>query len=943
MAQNLPTGDLCIVCNSGDLLKGKYRRNLIKESRKCTRKQRQRLEEEVLIFPQLRALFVLKSIFKHPMKNARELLRRMGNPSEWFEICDSCSNRIDKAMEVQKKLKKLEERFKKIKKGLHETLYNSHLQALHLVNEKVGRPNRRSSFRTEIRKMIPSIYEEHVLAATTAEESFKSNDQTAPEVKTEVISTFETDLMDTGDESYFDLEHVAESSRDEQSGSEDVAHVNYSGWNSLIQTDITNAETVTNSENQQLPLNITNRDVRVKTGIPHISSSVKAISRSSCNPPPKKKKVLPTRDLSVRSQRTKVVKKKLPPKQKRKRKPYYYAPITEVVKKPDKPFPSESQKFLTSELVGKKLAEVETSTNPKDDCELEDTLNLPGRQLLRKRKPVKRSKILLDEDDEDSSNDDESDEDFTIEEGQMNEDVEEEEEYGDEDDEEDSDYVGNVDDLKRPRKSEKIRKRQNIARLKSSVQRAKNLIRNPPESTNVVRSINLSLSRWKRLLDCAHELLDMTLITYPPKTDEEKRKIPERFAESEIGTVRNEHGEKPFKTHWSCNKCSRKFSDARKVLEHLKLHDAGQILMLSCPICKTFTSSSQKKLDRHVAFHQKNVPNPACEICGKSYTTFPNYKHHMEVEHGIKFNYFDKNLTVCEICSDTFNGDRNLKFHQVVNHGHVDEEGLFPICSQCHKPFKSAQCLEMHIQRDHVKAKNFFCDQCGAGYALDCQLKNHIASVHTEATPVTCHVCGFVVSNKRFIKKHMKKQHPEALKMSTDEVEAYVKKLNEEKPHKCKLCDNRFAFSVFLYHHYRKEHEEVTDKYKCSVCGKGYSRACSVKRHYETVHEKKTVICQYCNKEIPISSLYQHQSQTKLCGAKRKAELEAKSSSTVVVKQSTPSSSITAESEINAPFFYPFRDNHQQFENLNQSTGMLHGWSEPSIKFEYGPRFIPPD
>ncbi|ODM99309.1 Zinc finger and BTB domain-containing protein 24 [Orchesella cincta] len=195
----------------------------------------------------------------------------------------------------------------------------------------------------------------------------------------------------------------------------------------------------------------------------------------------------------------------------------------------------------------------------------------------------------------------------------------------------------------------------------------------------------------------------------------------------------------------------------------------------------------------------------------------------------------------------------------------------------------------MHIQRDHVKAKNFFCDQCGAGYALDCQLKNHIASVHTEATPVTCHVCGFVVSNKRFIKKHMKAAS-EALKMSTDEVEAY-------------------------------EHEEVTDKYNVQFVEKvSYSRACSVKRHYETVHEKKTVICQYCNKEIATSSLYQHQSQTKLCGAKRKAELEAKSNSTVVVvKQSTPSSTITAESEINAPFFDPFRDNHQQFENLNQS------------------------
>ncbi|ODN04299.1 putative zinc finger protein [Orchesella cincta] len=894
MAQNVLAGDLCIICNSANLVK---RNNPKRKSKKFTgtKKERQRLEEKLLIAPQLRPLFVLKEIFKHPMKNARELLRRMGNPSEWFQICGPCGDHIDQAMGIQKKLKKLEVQLKKVKKGLRQKLYASNLQEIHLETEQVGDvvEERRSAFRTEIRKTIPLISKGYAFATATTE-SFIPTAQMGAGVKAEVMYS-ETDLVDAEDEPYFD------SAGNEQSDSEDLSHDSH--WNSFI--------------NVGMGTDITTPD----TG----------------NPPPKKQKImlLPTRILPDRTKAPEIIDKRIPRKRNKKRKPYYYVPITEGVKNSD-----EETDLANS-------CKIRKQKNPLDDCESDDPTYVPGQPLLRKKKTVKRYVNLEEE--------------GLLLKKELDEDV---------------------DGIKL---NERKKKQKKMACFKTSVQRAKNLIRKRTESTTTNKPIPKKLDRWRRLLDCGHELLDMTLITYPPKTAAEKRKIPNKLAETEVGAVRNEHGEKPFATdfgcpscqkyfsdkyfaishihrfhlgirrHWKCNKCSMKFVDARRLLKHLQLHDAGQIL--TCPICNTFTSGSQRKLHCHVADHQKNVPNPACDPCGKVYHNFLAYLHHMEAQHGVKLlNRFGMKTVVCEICSESFKYAKTLKFHQVVSHDHVDEHGQFPICPHCGKRYLKASSLENHIQKDHVKTKNFFCDQCGLGYALDSQLKNHIASVHTEGTPATCHVCGFVVPNRKEFLRHMSKHHSEVANMSTDELEAYVKRLNEEKPHKCKLCDNRFPFSVLLYHHYRKEHEEVTDKYKCSVCGKGYSRACSVKRHYETVHEKKTATCQYCNKELPISSLYQHLYQTKSCGAKRKAELEAQNA-TVVVKEdpAVSSASTVADTHKITPFFDPFCDNRQssssqtqQFENLNEPVATLMNatqeggrWEEVPIKFSYSQGFMP--
>ncbi|CAL8087938.1 unnamed protein product [Orchesella dallaii] len=822
--------DLCIVCNSFIPGKLKVRRKKVEKPLKyrVTRKQRQKLEDGLglEVTPHLRPFFVIKEIFKLPKENVCDMLRNLGNPSEWFEMCETCSSSIDEGIEVLGKLKRLEERFAKIKKGLHEKVHTSRLEETKNEVETLGLDEvKTAAYRRKIRNSLPTI---------------------CPD--------------EPGHESYFESESLQETGDASDLEEPNTLH----RWNSFMMVEmdaeITSSDNVTQIESRDLSLTAEKRNVgciKVNQEYTHVhldaATSVSYESRPSTN---KTTPSQPPKALTFGVKCSDTTQKRCAPlKRKLKDKTCHFESTTD--------------------------AEIESdpSDGVLDDFDkYSDPPYFPGQPLSSaRRKPAakrKRKKILSQDEVEDCRIEENEDE-----------------------------HVGFLNS--RPiTRSQKILNR---AHSKGSVQKAKQVLRKCPQTITKRVGRPPIRDEWSRILNYGNDFLDMSLITYPPKTMEEKRKIPKGFAESKTAVLK-EYGELSAVTEnscpscgkyfshkyfaishihrfhlgirnpWTCNQCSRKFMDAKRFVCHLKFHDAGKIF--SCPICKSFMGSSQQKLDHHLVAHQEHVPNPACDPCGKVFIDFQSYLRHMSVKHGFEYRkYFVKQpvVCVCEVCSKTFKAKRSLKFHQVTNHGHVDEEGMFPICPHCGKLLQSALDLEHHIQKEHVKATNFFCDQCGAGFVLKNELNRHIGDVHNEATSKTCHVCNFVVKNENQFRKHMNKQHPEVLTMSVDELEAYKKKLNDEKPHKCTLCDKSFAFSIILFHHYRNEHPEVTDKFRCEICGKGYSRACSVKRHYESAHEKKMVQCQYCDKEVAIGSLYIHQ-KAKSCVAERKVEADAKNS-----------------------------------------------------------------
>ena len=92
------------------------------------------------------------------------------------------------------------------------------------------------------------------------------------------------------------------------------------------------------------------------------------------------------------------------------------------------------------------------------------------------------------------------------------------------------------------------------------------------------------------------------------------------------------------------------------------------------------------------------------------------------------------------------------------------------------------------------------------------------------------------------------------IKKELVELESFLEqggKVDElEKPHKCSLCDARYAKNFHLKRHIETVHEGLKP-HKCSICSKGFAELCNLKHHIATVHEgKRPHQCTICGKRF---------------------------------------------------------------------------------------------
>ena len=85
------------------------------------------------------------------------------------------------------------------------------------------------------------------------------------------------------------------------------------------------------------------------------------------------------------------------------------------------------------------------------------------------------------------------------------------------------------------------------------------------------------------------------------------------------------------------------------------------------------------------------------------------------------------------------------------------------------------------------------------------------------------------------------------------ELESFLEqdgKVDLDKPHKCTLCDARYAKNFHLKRHIETVHEGLKP-HKCSICNKGFAELCNLKHHIATVHEgKRPHQCTICGKRF---------------------------------------------------------------------------------------------
>jgi KRAB domain-containing zinc finger protein len=135
-----------------------------------------------------------------------------------------------------------------------------------------------------------------------------------------------------------------------------------------------------------------------------------------------------------------------------------------------------------------------------------------------------------------------------------------------------------------------------------------------------------------------------------------------------------------------------------------------------------------------------------------------------------------KNHIICEVCGKLCPSKSILTNHMKR---HADIESQFH-CEYCKNdgvtrafPFKTN--LKNHVERFHLKIKNFKCDQCPKSYYRMEELKSH--QLQHQGIKFHCYVpgCTSAVTRKSVLMYHFEHNH----ELTPDEMKEYTERLNK--------------------------------------------------------------------------------------------------------------------------------------------------------------------
>ncbi|KAL7029444.1 hypothetical protein ACKWTF_006248 [Chironomus riparius] len=324
------------------------------------------------------------------------------------------------------------------------------------------------------------------------------------------------------------------------------------------------------------------------------------------------------------------------------------------------------------------------------------------------------------------------------------------------------------------------------------------------------------------------------------------------------------------KDHY-CPVCSKYFTEARKVKEHVKrihlrtknyhcdmcdysaykkydiylhitnIHKPKNLLEKNsiCPTCGlAFLSNS--RLNVHIRRkHQKSTMRRiACDLCPHRVATLNEMRCHMNV-------HLTKELRMqysCEFCDAVFYSKGSLKTHRDVKH-------LFSnvnITCFCGKTFKQKSVYQRHYTVIHMGQKKFKCDECNKGFSGKTHLEYHKKAAHSDIVPsIPCEICGTLYKSLETLKRHFiyhgdpKFKCDECGKMFHENK----KLMDHQSAHKilefpCQYCQRSFRLETQLNYHLKKVHFKEKLTFKCELCSSTFTRKSTYRDHALRQHKE---------------------------------------------------------------------------------------------------------
>ena len=116
-------------------------------------------------------------------------------------------------------------------------------------------------------------------------------------------------------------------------------------------------------------------------------------------------------------------------------------------------------------------------------------------------------------------------------------------------------------------------------------------------------------------------------------------------------------------------------------------------------------------------------------------------------------------------------------------------------CGSCGKMFKYKSELKVHVNKIHLKIKDYVCNSCDKSFSSKSNLNIHLPTHMENSFP--CYMCGVKLSRKISLINHMKSLHIEKVRKPKTE-QPTPEKLS------CHICGKLFKYNRTLRKHNRR-------------------------------------------------------------------------------------------------------------------------------------------
>jgi KRAB domain-containing zinc finger protein len=321
-----------------------------------------------------------------------------------------------------------------------------------------------------------------------------------------------------------------------------------------------------------------------------------------------------------------------------------------------------------------------------------------------------------------------------------------------------------------------------------------------------------------------------------------------------------------------CPHCTWNFASQDRLDEHIaKNHQqsAGSAATIASPPVKQVTFKKIKKLvkslepkPKYVVTITPPVPRPkqirpyllipcTCDFCGKTMANKRTLQSHIITVHT------NERPFKCNLCPKSFPFQFLLKDH-LLKHSDNRKFG----CEHCGARFYKNSKLTAHINRAHLRVRNFLCTMCGDKFLCSKQLKDH-AEVHNIGKPYSCphEDCMYASKTKNSMTSHLASVHSTKqipcevcgkIFKTRNSVVIHMKNMHEDKSKKekypCHMCDKSFYVKGLLNDHL-KAHENAR-RYECDTCKKRFNTLYGLRTHIKSHFGLKPFSCDLCGKKF---------------------------------------------------------------------------------------------